>query len=544
MRDRIERFRADWEALGAFYDVPLSVSGLQRRQSFLAEELAGLEGLDFEALDRDDRVDWLAFRNWLGRERMQLDRRIRWAREELEALGFAEALVRLEEGRRALEPVDPSRACEVLAEATKRADELRARVAQALRPGDAAEEAPLSAELALRAGKATEALRGAMSGWVKHYADYKPEFGWWLGQPGEALDKALTRVARLLERLAKREPDALVGTPIGAEDLEADLAHELLAYDSAGLLAIGEREVAWCERELRRASAELGYGDDWRAALEHVKGLHAPVGAQDEAIAEQVREAIAWVEARDLVSLDPLAKELWRLDMLSSESQRTLPYQAYGGLKVLVSFPTRDMDLERRTMSMRANNLHFSRAVTQHEMIPGHHLQIWSGRRFRPWRRLMTTPFLLEGWCLYWELLLWDLGFARGPEDRLGMLFWRMHRCARIVVSLRFHRGEMTPAEMVDYLVAHVGHERDAAASEVRRYIGGDYSPVYQCAYMIGGLQLRQLSRELVDSGRMSMRQFHDAVLAENAIPVELIRASLAGHELTRDFRPEWRFAE
>jgi hypothetical protein len=68
------------------------------------------------------------------------------------------------------------------------------------------------------------------------------------------------------------------------------------------------------------------------------------------------------------------------------------------------------------------------------------------------------------------------------------------------------------------------------------------YSPLYQAAYLLGGLQFRQLHAELVDSGRLTERQFHDAILRENAIPVEMIRASLSGEKLTADFRAGWKF--
>ena len=58
-----------------------------------------------------------------------------------------------------------------------------------------------------------------------------------------------------------------------------------------------------------------------------------------------------------------------------------------------------------------------------------------------------------------------ELGWPRGPEDKVGMLFWRMHRCARIVVTIKFHLGDMEPQEMVDYLVDVVGHERSATSA-------------------------------------------------------------------------------
>jgi len=139
-------------------------------------------------------------------------------------------------------------------------------------------------------------------------------------------------------------------------------------------------------------------------------------------------------------------------------------------------------------------------------------------------------------------MLLWDQNFPRSPEDRVGMLFWRMHRSARIIFSLRFHLGTMTPQEAVDFLVNRVGHERANATAEVRRSFNGSYPPLYQIAYMIGGLQFRALHHELVDGGRMTDRQFHDAILLGGNMPVELVRARLLGRSLPQAFTTEWRF--
>jgi uncharacterized protein (DUF885 family) len=124
------------------------------------------------------------------------------------------------------------------------------------------------------------------------------------------------------------------------------------------------------------------------------------------------------------------------------------------------------------------------------------------------------------------------------------MLFWRMHRCARILVTLRFHLGGMTTQQMVDFLVDRVGHERDGATAEVRRYVGGGYGPLYQAAYMLGGLQLRALHAETVGVGKMKEREFHDAVLRCNAVPVRMIRAELLGEDLGGGGPAPWRFAD
>jgi uncharacterized protein (DUF885 family) len=100
----------------------------------------------------------------------------------------------------------------------------------------------------------------------------------------------------------------------------------------------------------------------------------------------------------------------------------------------------------------------------------------------------------------------------------------------------------MSPQEAVDFLVNRVGHERDNATAEVRRSFAGDYGPLYQIAYMMGGLQFYNLHRELVGTKKMTNKNFHDAILKEGAIPVEMVRSILTKQKLTRGFKPNWRF--
>jgi uncharacterized protein (DUF885 family) len=229
------------------------------------------------------------------------------------------------------------------------------------------------------------------------------------------------------------------------------------------------------------------------------------------------------------------------MEMLSPERQKISPF-FLGGEVLQVSYPTAGMTEEEKLMSLRGNNPHFSRATVHHELIPGHHLQGFMADRYNPQREPFGTPFLWEGWALWWEFLMWDRGFPRGPEDKVGMLYWRMHRSARIVFSLGFHLGRMTPPEAIDYLVDKVGHERANATAEVRRSFNGDYGPLYQIAYMIGALQLRSLHTELVTNGGWTEKAFHDAVLQSGPMPVELIRARLRGDRLPRDYGSGWRF--
>src|SRR5262249_49844013 len=147
-----------------------------------------------------------------------------------------------------------------------------------------------------------------------------------------------------------------------------------------------------------------------------------------------------------------LVEETWRMQMMTPQRQLVNPFFT-GGESISVSYPVDSMTFEQKMMSMRGNNLPFSRSTAFHEMIPGHQLQGFMAARYRTYRGLFGTGFFSEGNAFYWERLFWEMGFPRTPEERVGMLFWRMHRCARIIFSLSYHLGKMTPQEAIDFLV-------------------------------------------------------------------------------------------
>jgi uncharacterized protein (DUF885 family) len=163
-------------------------------------------------------------------------------------------------------------------------------------------------------------------------------------------------------------------------------------------------------------------------------------------------------------------------------------------------------------------------------------------QRYRTYRSMFSTPFWTEGMAFYWEMLLWDLGFTKTPEQRAGALFWRLHRCARIIFSLSFHLGKMKASECVAFLVDRVGHEKANAEGEVRRSFNGSYEPIYQCAYMLGALEFYALHKELVDSGKMTNRAFHDALYQQGNMPIEMVRLAINGQTVSRNYEPAWKF--
>ena len=532
----VARFRADLASLERVHDTTAGTRREAALRRLYTDWQQRLAQIDPAGLSSEDRLDHALFRRDLAYRLEQLDFRRGRVTDAAPLLPGVPALVDLAEGRRALQYPDGRTSAATLDKTRQQLADLQARLEK---DPKALGTSPI---LAYRAAGLLDGVREDLKEWHGFHAGYDPEFTWWTRQPYEALDKQLEAHAKLLrDKLAgASDPETIIGDPIGRDALLAALQHELIPYTPEQLMDLAERELAWCEAELAKAAAEMG-AKDWKAALEQVKALHPAPGDQPRLVVELADEAIDYLVANDLVTVPELAKRDWRMTMLSPEYQLTAPF-FLGGQDVWVAYPTDTMPHEKKLMALRGNNRHFSRAVVHHELIPGHHLQYFYNSRYQTHRELFDTPFWTEGWALYWEFRLWDRGFAKTPEDKIGMLFWRSHRAARILFSLGFHLGKMTPDQSVDLLVERVGHERENARAEVRRSFAGDYGPLYQIAYMIGGLQFRALHEEFVVSGKMTERQFHDAILMGGPMPVAAVRARLSGDVPAQDLRADWRF--
>jgi hypothetical protein len=535
----ITRYREDREALLRRYDVPLSPVTMDRMKRFHADWLAALEDLDFDGLNHEGQVDYILLRNRIEFEQEML----RQDQESVAAMRplipFIRPLEKLQEARRDRLPVDARATADLLNDTAKEVEFLTA----AFQKGDT--PPGITSVTAIRAADYVRTVSRTLGGWFEYFNGYDPLFTWWVPQPYERLQEALKAHATAVEGVwvGDLENGPVVGNPIGEDGLRAHLQHEMIPYTADELIAIAQAEFAWMEEALKEASREMGFGDDWKAAQEAVKNIAVDPGEKPGVVVDLERQSIDFINEHDWITLPPMASEVWRMTMMSPERQRVSPF-FLGGETIWISYPTNEMTHDEKLMSMRGNNPHFNRATVHHELIPGHHLQGFMGSRFNAHRNMFNTPFWGEGWALYWEMVLWDADFPRGPEDRIGMLFWRMHRAARIIFSLSFHLERMTPQEAVDFLVDRVGHERANAEAEVRRSFQGGYSPLYQVAYMMGGIQFRELYNELVATGQMTPRAFHDAVMLGGRMPVEMVRARLTEQPLSRDYRTSWRFME
>lgn len=508
----------------------------KRMQQLVADYQKKLAAVNFKNLSQECKVDYILFKrdlqermNALQAEESEVAKIRNW-------ISFGDKIYALEQQRRRGHQPNAEQVAKEWSEIAEEVKKLQAKLK---------DEKAVDPESVYTAGEIINNIKQAAQSSFDFYNGYDPMFTWWVPTVHKALDEALTGYANVWKSkansaLTATDKSGIVGVQVGRENLIKQLQREMIPYTPEELIEIANKEFAWCDAEMLKASREMGFGDDWKAAMEKVKNTFVPPGKQPEAILKLYNESIDFLKKNNLLTIPPLAEETWGMIMMTPERQLVNPFFT-GGADISISYPTNTMSYSDRMMSMRGNNPHFSKATVHHELIAGHNLQQFVNSRTRTYRNF-GTPFWTEGWALYWELILWDMGFAKTPEDRIGLLFWHMHRCARIIFSLNYHMGKWTPQQCIDFLVDRVGHERANAEGEVRRSFVGRYPPLYQLAYLTGGRQFYALKKELVDSGKMTYKQFHDAVLSLNAMPVEMVRAILTGQTLNENFKTSWRF--
>ncbi len=164
-------------------------------------------------------------------------------------------------------------------------------------------------------------------------------------------------------------------------------------------------------------------------------------------------------------------------------------------------------------------------ALTVHEAVPGHHLQIALARELQgvpEFRRTLGFTAFVEGWALYTEWLGIEMGIYTTPYEDFGRLSYEMWRACRLVIDTGIHAKGWTRDQAVAYLANNTSLSLTNVENEINRYIAW---PGQALGYKLGELKIRELRRRAEDAlgADFDVRAFHDAVLANGALPLPIL---------------------
>jgi uncharacterized protein (DUF885 family) len=347
-----------------------------------------------------------------------------------------------------------------------------------------------------------------------------------------ALVPAANAAADALERYtawlrADLLPKARGTFAIGREAFEALLKEkELIDHDASSLRAFGDDLFRETEGKIAEAAKALG-DDDWRDSVARLMRDHPEA---DQLVAtykmemERSREAVV---LSSIVSL-PYGEDL-TVETMPDFQRTTYPYAAYVAAapfeagrrgRFWVTLPMADDDERTRRERLEGHPRAGIPVIAVHEGYPGHHLQLtYAADNASLARKALRSNLMVEGWGLYVEELMTEIGYLDSPETRLLRLKDLLWRAARVVVDVGLSTGEMSFDEAVAYMVERPKLEPPNAIAEVRRYT---LTPTQPSSYALGRQAILGL-REKARSKGWGMRFFHDKLLGAGSLPPKLL---------------------
>jgi len=336
---------------------------------------------------------------------------------------------------------------------------------------------------------------------------------------------------------ATRFPDDApfaIGEPAQARKL-AEV--HCFATTPAEFARVGEDQIVELTAALNEQAGKLG-ASDWSARLDELKGDHPDAAGLLPAYRRELERLESFVFREDLAT-NPDAEarveatpEFLRPVMGFAAYLPAGPFDSWQQGYFWVTPPPDEAGLRDHAHAIIP-------AVAAHEGYPGHHLQMTSVNRIPSLtRRAIRSPVMIEGWGLYTEQLMADVGYY-DDAARLAQLGMRLLRALRIVLDMELQSGDLTYQAAVARAVSEARLEESTARSEVARYT---MTPTQPFSYLVGALELERLraasQARLGDAFRL--RRFHDRILSYGHMPPPLVaRAITAADELEQRRRPE-----
>jgi uncharacterized protein (DUF885 family) len=359
-----------------------------------------------------------------------------------------------------------------------------------------------------------------------------------LGDLADTSTEAAAAITSYVEYLeSDLAPRAKASFRLGRERFDQKVKlEEGIGLGADKLLAIALRELHEVQEEFRTVAGRVRSGDPmevWRAAKED----HPAPGTLVATAQEQVRELEAFLQKQTIVTM-PAAEPVvvapspdfyrWAFaSMWTPGPFESKPSRAYYYLTDV----DRNWSPERQKEHMRDFNVPTLWNISIHEVFPGHFLHYQHLRQVVSKVRkstLFAPASFVEGWAHYCEHMMMESGFRRGDATlRLGQLAEALVRLARFVVAIRLHCEDLSVEQGMRFFRDEAFLEEATARREAER---GTFDPTY-LVYSVGKLMMLKMRRDYKEQqgSKYSLRNFHDAVLAQGSAPFWAHRRLLLG---------------
>ncbi len=321
---------------------------------------------------------------------------------------------------------------------------------------------------------------------------------------------------------------------LGASELpngRAYYAYKIRAFTSLDLAPeaihkIGLSEVDRISGEMKAVIQKVGFQGDFAAFLEFLRTdprFYAKTP-------EELLQHAAWIAKRIDGKLPSEFKTLPRLPYtVEPVPAEIAPKYTSGRYVPAPQGSTQPGIYWLNTYKLESRPLYNLEALTLHEAVPGHHLQVARSRELRDlpnFRRFSYISAFSEGWGLYSEWLGLEMGFYSDPYSNFGRLTYEMWRACRLVVDTGIHSMGWTWQQAIDYLATRTALPLHEVETEVDRYISW---PGQALAYKLGELKIKELRQraEQALGTRFNVREFHDEVLGSGAVPLSVLEANV-----------------
>jgi uncharacterized protein (DUF885 family) len=290
--------------------------------------------------------------------------------------------------------------------------------------------------------------------------------------------------------------------------------------------ATGQSEVKRIRTEMDSVIRKTGFEGSFRQFIEFLRSDSRFYVTTPQALLEKTALVLKRMEGelpRLFKTLPRLPYGIREIPVFSAPGQTAAYYQpGTGDGSVAGNYYVNTYDLGSRP-------LYEIEALSLHEAVPGHHLQIALQQELGElpnFRRFAGFTSFVEGWALYSERLGMEVGFYQDPYSDFGRLSYEMWRACRLVVDTGMHALGWTRQQAIDFMAENTSSTLLNIANEVDRYIAW---PGQALAYKLGELKIREL-RALAEKelgAGFNLREFHDVVLLGGAVPLDVLEANV-----------------